>query len=140
MSTFQLFLLLLPLCLLNHFSHVRLFAFLCTIASRLLCPWDSPSKNTGQGCCALLQGIFPSQGSNTRLSRQEYWSGLPRPPTGDLPDPRIKPASLMSPVLAGRFFTTSATWEGRFIMATLFKNKLPQSFPGGSVVKNLAAV
>ena len=52
----------------------------------------------------------------------------------------IKPASLMSPVLAGRFFTTRATWEGRFIMATLFKNKLPQSFPGDSVVKNLAAV
>ena len=34
---------------------------------------------------------------------QEYWSGLPNPPPGDLPDPRIKP---MSPVLAGGFFTT----------------------------------
>ena len=46
---------------------------------------DSLDKNTGVGCPALLQGIFP--------------------------DPGIKPASLMSPVLAGRFFTTSATWE-----------------------------
>ena len=36
-------------------------------------------------------------------SRQEYWSGLPFPPPGDLPDPGIKPAS---PALAGRFFTT----------------------------------
>ena len=31
---------------------------------RLLCPWDSPGKNTGVGCHALLQGIFPTQGSN----------------------------------------------------------------------------
>ena len=33
-------------------------------SSRLLCPWDSPGKNTGVGCHALLQGIFPTQGSN----------------------------------------------------------------------------
>ena len=31
---------------------------------RLLCPWDSPGKNTGVGCHFLLQGIFPTQGSN----------------------------------------------------------------------------
>ena len=41
--------------------------------------------------------------------RQEYWSELPFPPPGDLPDPGIKPMSLASPALAGRFFTTSAT-------------------------------
>jgi len=45
------------------------------------------------------------------LSRQEYWSGLPFPPPGDLPDPGIQPASLASPALAGGFFTTSVTWE-----------------------------
>ena len=48
-----------------------------------------------------------------RFSRQEYWSGLPCPPRGDLPNPGIKPISLMSPALASRFFTTSATWETR---------------------------
>ena len=37
------------------------------------------------------------------LSKQEYWSGLPFPSPGDLPDPGIKPAS---PTLAGEFFTT----------------------------------
>ena len=36
---------------------------------------------------------------------------LPFPPLGDLFDPGIEPASLMSPALAGGFFTTSATWE-----------------------------
>ena len=45
------------------------------------------------------------------FSQQEYWSGFPCPPPGDLPDPGVEPASLMSPALAGRFFTTSATWE-----------------------------
>ena len=41
------------------------------------------------------------------FSRQEYWSGLPCPSPGDLPDPEIEPAS---PALAGGFFTTGATW------------------------------
>ena len=40
------------------------------------------------------------------FSRQEYWSGLPCPPPGDLPDPEIEPVTLMSPALAGGFFTT----------------------------------
>ena len=40
------------------------------------------------------------------FSRQEYWSGLPFPSPGDIPDPGIKLASLMSPALAGRFFIT----------------------------------
>ena len=40
------------------------------------------------------------------FSRQEYWSGLPCPPPGDLPDPGIDSVSLVSPTLAGSFFTT----------------------------------
>ena len=40
------------------------------------------------------------------FSRQEYWSGLPFPSPGYLPDSRIEPMSLASPALAGRFFTT----------------------------------
>ena len=45
------------------------------------------------------------------FSRQEYWSGLPFPSPGDLPNPGIEPATLRSPALADGFFTTSATWE-----------------------------
>ena len=45
------------------------------------------------------------------FSRQEYWSGLPYLPPGDLPNPGIKPTSLTSASLTGRFFTTNATWE-----------------------------
>ena len=37
--------------------------------SGIFCPWDSPGKNIGVGCHALLQGIFPTQGSNPRLLR-----------------------------------------------------------------------
>ena len=71
---------------LSRFSCVRLFVTLWTIAHQ-----------------APL---------STAFSRQEYWSGLSCPPPGDLPDPGIEPASLTSPALAGRFFTTSATQEG----------------------------
>ena len=62
-------------CVLSHFSHVRLSATLLTIA-----------------CQAPL---------SMRFSRHEYWSGLPFPTPGDFPDPGIKLASLMSPALAG---------------------------------------
>ena len=56
------------------------------------------------------------------FSRQEDWNGLPCPPPGDLPDPGIKPASVMSPALAGRFFTTSATWE---VISVVLLNFVP---------------
>ena len=45
------------------------------------------------------------------LSKQEYWSGLPCPPPGHLPNPVIEPSSLVSPALACMFFITSATWK-----------------------------
>ena len=41
--------------------------------------------------------------------RQEYWSGFPFPSSGDLPHPGTEPMCLMSPVLAGRFFTTESS-------------------------------
>ena len=53
------------------------------------------------------------------FSRQEYWSQLPCTPPGDLPDPGIEPTSLMSPVLAGRFFPTSAPWEAPLFLYML---------------------
>ena len=70
---------------LSRFSRVRLYATLWTLAHQ------AP----------------PSMG----FPRQEYWSGLPCPPSEDLPDPGIEPASLQSPAVAGGFFTTDATWE-----------------------------
>ena len=45
-------------------SHVRLFATSWTIWNS---PWNSPGQNTGVGRCSLLQGIFPTQGSNRGL-------------------------------------------------------------------------
>ena len=46
-----------------------------------------------------------------KFSRQEYWSSLPFPPPGDLPNSGIEPVSLTTPALACRFFTNSTTWE-----------------------------
>ena len=69
-----------------------------------LCPTDCDPMD----CC--------SPGSvSMGFSRQEYWSGLSCPLPGDLHHPGIKPASLMSPVLAGGFFTTSSTWEASIL-------------------------
>ena len=56
--------------------------------------------------------------------RQEYCSGLPFPPPGDLPDPGIEPTSFAFPALAGWFFTTSAIWE-----VPLFFRELLRCFP-----------
>ena len=77
-----------------------------TVACRLLCPWDSPGKNTGVGCHALLQVIFPTQGWNPYLlhCRQILYhlrhEGSPRilewvnyPFSRGLPSPGIKQGS-----------------------------------------------
>ena len=63
--------------------------------------------------------------------RQEYWSGLPCPPPGDLPNPGVKP---MSPPLAGGFFTR-VTRETQ--LCSCVHLKLCWDFPGGPVVKSL---
>ena len=66
-----------------------------------------------QSCLTLCDpmGYSPQAPLSMGFSRLEYWSGLPCPPPGDLPDPGIKPTSPMPPALAGGFFTTGATWE-----------------------------
>ena len=146
-------------------------------SARLICPWNSPGKNTRVGCLSILQGIFLTQGWNPARSpalqadslqcvlqgspnlnkvpsiswgscvcvcvcvcvcmlssfncvqliatlwaavqqaplplgssRQEYWSALPCPSLGDLPDPGIESASHYVSCI-GRQVSTSATWE-----------------------------
>ena len=69
-------------CILSHFSRVQLY----------VTPWTAAPLSMG----------FP---------RQEYWSGLPFPSSGDRPNPGIEPPSPMSPELTGEFFATSTTWE-----------------------------
>ena len=54
-------------CMLSHFRHVQFIVTPWTVAHRLLCPWDSPGKNTGVGCHALLQQIPLTQESNPSL-------------------------------------------------------------------------
>ena len=76
------------MCVLSRFSRVQLSATIWTVAHQ-----------------APLSMEF---------SRQEYWGGLPCPPPGDLPNPGIEPRSLMSPALAGGFFTTSTTCQATY--------------------------
>ena len=76
---------MINMCVLSHFSHVQLF----------VTPWTVARQ------APLSMGF----------SRQEYWSGLPCPPPGNLPNPEIVCTSLKPPILAGRFFTSSSTRE-----------------------------
>ena len=64
--------------------------------------WTCVSVKSLQLCLTLCDPMdYCLPGSlSMGFSRQEYWSGLPCPPPGDIPDPGIEPASLMSP--AGR--------------------------------------
>ena len=57
--------------------------------------------------------------------RLGYWSELPFPSLGDLPNPGIEP---MSPALASRFFTTSATWEASNVLIN-YKKELRKTVP-----------
>ena len=57
--------------------------------------------------CDPMDCSLPGSSVGTFFSRQKYWSGLPCPPPGDLPDSGIKLASLLSSALAGKFFTTA---------------------------------
>ena len=73
--------------------------------------WGGGKDTTrAQSCLTLCDPIdcSPPGSLSMEFSRQEYWSGLPFPSPGDLPHPGIEP---LSPALAGRFFTTSATKE-----------------------------
>ena len=72
----------------------------CCVLSRFCRVWLSVTPWTVARQVPLAMGS----------SRQEYWSGLPFPPP-DLPSPGMEPVSLVSPALAGSFFTTSTTWE-----------------------------
>ena len=71
-------------CELSHFSFVQLSAILLTVVHQAPLPWDSPSKNTGVGCHALLQEIFSTQGSNPCVLCLLHWQvdSLPLVPPG----------------------------------------------------------
>ena len=80
--------------------------------------FHEPKTISGRSCSVVSDslrphGLYVAHQASLFIgfSRQEYWSELPCPLPGDLPDPEIRPVSLVSPALAGRFFTTSATWE-----------------------------
>ena len=85
-------------------SHVQLFVIHGLYPTRLLCPWDSPGKNTGVGCHFLLQGIFLTQGLHLCLLRL------------------LCLLSPMSPALAGGFLTTAIACKEMSV--TFLSNRL----------------
>ena len=87
---------------------------LCLVTYMLFPSWNDHvcRAESLQACVTLCNpmGYSPPGSSVRGISRQEYWSGLQCSP-GDVPDLGIELRPLMSPALAGGFFTTSATWK-----------------------------
>ena len=97
--------LLLPahhMCVLRGFSHVQLCVTQWTVA-----------------CQGPLSMGF---------SRKEYWSGLPCPPPGDLPDPGTELVSCTSPALAGGFFTTGTPRKPCLWLILISGNTLQEDY------------
>ena len=69
-------------------------------------------------CSVVSDTLGPHVGCSPSMefSRQEYWSGLPFPTPGGLPNIGIKPTSLESPALAGGFLIASTTWEAPVLL------------------------
>ena len=90
---------------------VLIIQFLCWFyrANVCACMWL-------QLCLTLCDPMdySPPGSSVMGFSRQQYWSGLPCPPPGDLPDPGIKSVSLNVTCIGGGFFTASTTWEALY--------------------------
>ena len=91
--------------IISQYMYVSVSAYICNILT-LYSPWNSPGQNTGVGSCSLLQGIFPTQGSNSGLSHCRWilyhlshqgspriWEWVAYPFSRGLPDLRIEPGS-----------------------------------------------
>ena len=92
------------------------------LASKLaICAWMRAKLLQSYPTLCNTRDCSPPGSSVDGISRQEYLSGLPFPSPGDPPNPTIKHASLSSPALAGRFFTTSTTLETpKLVMVPLY--------------------
>ena len=89
--------------------------------TRLLCPWGSPGKSTGVGCHFLLQGNFPTQGSNSSLLRLLHWQA-----SSHISWPKTKIRKTLSYHL---------TLSERLKFLNIYIYKI-MGFPSGSAVKN----
>ena len=73
----------------------------------------------GLTLCHPMDCRLPGPGVHV-FFRQEYWTGLPFPSPRDFSDQGTQPASLVSPELAGGFFTTGTAWEALFCSVLFF--------------------
>ena len=106
-------------------AHIYIHVFMCVKSyqscltlrphgpqlARILCPWDSPGKNTGVGCHVLLQGIFPTQGWNPRLLHLLHWQvgSLPLLASGKS---SYSNSGLFNWVYFYLFTTLNTLWQG----------------------------
>ena len=85
-----------------------------------------PVCSLTQSCPALCNPMdYSLPGSSVHgILQARYWSGLPCPPPGDLPEPGMEPASLVSPVLTGGFFTGKPSEKAMLYLFGLKQEKV----------------
>ena len=89
--------------------------------SWLLCLWDSPGKNTGVGCHALLQRIFPTQGLNPCLLGLLHWQA-----DSSLLAPPGKPCRVVETIWGAQNYTSSSSNEASSHLRGLCSRWLPE--------------
>ena len=114
----------------------------CSIVSFDMCVCYVPSVMSD---FVALRTVAHQAPLSLGFSRQEYWSRLPCPAPGGLPDPGTESMSLISPALAAGFFTSSTTWKALVIMYIMIISYLyilqndhcskPSSHPSDSLSK-----
>ena len=113
-------------CLLSHSAESDSVQPYGLKPTRFLCPWDAPGRNTGVDCHGLLQGIFPTQGSNPRLLGLLHWQAgsLPWVPPGKPDRDKVTsscPPWLFYPSLGMRTASTSETLRTRYSKFSCFR-------------------
>ena len=116
--SYLLLFFLVTLCdLMNCYHQQQMLAVVFPEAADPLHFWEHTHTGCSQSCLTLCDLMdFSPPGSSVEYSSQEYWSGLPFPPPGDIPDPGIKPVSPASPTLAGRFFITELPGKPKYML------------------------
>ena len=93
------------------YVYVYVFSYMCVCVCVCVCACANSLQSCPTFFLVMLWTMARQAPLSIEFSRQECWSELSCPLPGDLPNPKIEPTSLMSPALAGGFFTTSTTWN-----------------------------
>ena len=135
-----------------NFCSLQFLVIVCDCSASSECLWNyAMFLAVSLGCvvlscfshvwpCATPWAIACQAALSMGFSRQEYWSGLPFPPPGDLPNPGIELVSLTTPALAGGFFTARTTWQALISLGWALQKHQCRCLPTGILSQVISPV